>query len=187
VVGAWQRALAQHGLTAGKFYRIYSPEAALPIADEALRRRFEGKRDKDLAEIYGRMAQVRVERSYRIVGELEKMAREIEGAFVPRIRGLCDRGGGRRSGSTPCFPGWPWPCAWGRTSWPGFRRGSGCAWVAVLDIRGLVALHPVRDPGRGRGGVRPRQVPGPGRRPGPPGERPRKSARGLSRGPGTGV
>ncbi|NMC49438.1 MAG: dynamin family protein [Desulfovibrio sp.] len=88
VVGAWQRALAQHGLTAGKFYRIYSPEAALPIADEALRRRFEGKRDKDLADIHGRMAQVRVERSYRIVGTLEKMAREIEDGFVPRIRDL---------------------------------------------------------------------------------------------------
>lgn len=91
VVGAWQRALAQHGLTAGKFYRIYSPEAALPIADEALCRRFESKRDKDLAEIHGRMAQVRVERSYRIVGTLEKMAREIEDGFVPRIRELCAR------------------------------------------------------------------------------------------------
>jgi hypothetical protein len=91
VVGARQRALAQHGLTAGTFYRIYSPEAALPIADEALRRRFEGKRDRDLAEIHGRMARVRVERSYRIVGDLEKMAREIEDVFVPRIRELCAR------------------------------------------------------------------------------------------------
>jgi GTPase SAR1 family protein len=91
VVGAWQRALAQHGLTAGKFHRIYSPEAALPIADEALARRFASKRDKDLAEIHGRMAQVRVERSYRIVGALEKMAREIEDGFVPRIRELAGR------------------------------------------------------------------------------------------------
>jgi len=91
VVGAWQRALAQHGLTAGKFYRIYSPEAALPIADEALARRFAAKRDKDLAEIHGRMAQVRVERSYRIVGALEKMAREIEDGFVPRIRDYAGR------------------------------------------------------------------------------------------------
>lgn len=91
VVGAWQRALAQHGLTAGKFYRVYSPEAALPIADEALARRFAAKRDKDLAEIHGRMAQVRVERSYRIVGALEKMAREIEDGFVPRLRELLGR------------------------------------------------------------------------------------------------
>ena len=29
VVGAWQRALAQHGLTAGKFFRVYSPTAAM--------------------------------------------------------------------------------------------------------------------------------------------------------------
>ncbi|KUG28501.1 hypothetical protein ASZ90_001620 [hydrocarbon metagenome] len=91
VVGAWQRALAQHGLTAGKFYRVYSPEAALPIEDEALARRFAAKRDKDLAEIHGRMAQVRVERAYRIVGALEKMAREIEDGFVPRLRGLAAR------------------------------------------------------------------------------------------------
>ncbi|MEF3697247.1 dynamin family protein [Desulfolutivibrio sp.] len=91
VVGAWQRSLAQHGLTAGKFYRVYSPEAALPIADEALARRFAAKRDKDLAEIHGRMAQVRVERAYRIVGALEKMAREIEDDFVPRIRDLAAR------------------------------------------------------------------------------------------------
>jgi len=91
VVGAWQRALAQHGLTAGKFYRVYSPEAALPIEDEALARRFAAKRDKDLAEIHGRMAQVRVERAYRIVGALEKMAREIEDGFVPRLRELAAR------------------------------------------------------------------------------------------------
>jgi hypothetical protein len=91
VVGAWQRSLAQHGLTAGRFYRVYSPEAALPIADEALARRFAAKRDKDLAEIRGRMAQVRVERAYRIVGALEKMAREIEDDFVPRIRELAGR------------------------------------------------------------------------------------------------
>ncbi len=91
VVGAWQRSLAQHGLTAGKFYRVYSPEAALPIEDEALARRFAAKRDKDLAEIHSRMAQVRVERAYRIVGALEKMAREIEDGFVPRIRELAAR------------------------------------------------------------------------------------------------
>lgn len=86
VVGAWQRALAQHGLTAGKFYRVYNPEAASPIADEGLRRRFESKRDQDLAEIHGRMDQVRVERAYRIVGSLEKLAREVEDDVVPRLR-----------------------------------------------------------------------------------------------------
>ncbi len=88
VVGAWQRALAQQGLTAGKFYRIYSPSAAVPITNESLRKRFEAKRDADMAAIHNRMNQVRVERAYRIVGDLEKLAREVEDLRVPELRSL---------------------------------------------------------------------------------------------------
>ncbi|GAB6040015.1 dynamin family protein [Endothiovibrio diazotrophicus] len=88
VFGAWQRALAQQGLTAGRFYAIYSPDAAVPIDDEALRRRFESKRDTDLAEIRRRMHQVEVERAYRIVGALEKQVHDIEEQIVPRLREL---------------------------------------------------------------------------------------------------
>ncbi len=54
VVAAWQRALGLHGLTAGRFYTIYSPDVANVIEDEAKRRRFESKRDADLKEIHGR-------------------------------------------------------------------------------------------------------------------------------------
>ncbi len=88
VVAAWQRALAQKGLTAGRFYTIYNPDAAVPIEDEALRRRFEGKRDADLAAIHERIRQVEVERAYRIVGALEKQARDIEERLMPKIRDL---------------------------------------------------------------------------------------------------
>ena len=91
VVGAWQRALAREGLTSGRFYCIYDPEAAVPIGDEALRRRFEWKRDQDLAEITGRIEQVSVERAYRIVGALEKRAQEIEDHYVPMLRELIGR------------------------------------------------------------------------------------------------
>ncbi|HFD80395.1 MAG TPA: dynamin family protein [Gammaproteobacteria bacterium] len=91
VVGAWQRAVAREGLTAGRFYCIYDPEAAVPIDDEALRRRFEWKRDQDLAEIHDRIEQVTVERAYRIVGSLEKRAQEIEDYYVPEIRKLIGR------------------------------------------------------------------------------------------------
>jgi len=81
VVAAWQRALGEEGLTAGRFYTIYCPEAASPIEDPALRRRYENKRDADLAEIHGRMHSVEVERAYRIVGALDKTANDIgEGA-----------------------------------------------------------------------------------------------------------
>nr|VFK19413.1 MAG: Dynamin family protein [Candidatus Kentron sp. LPFa]VFK33794.1 MAG: Dynamin family protein [Candidatus Kentron sp. LPFa] len=85
VFAAWQRALAQVGLTAGRFYRIYSPDAAIPIEDENRRVRFEEKRDMDLAEIHHRMAQVEVERAYRIIGVLEKTAKRIRDDFVPKI------------------------------------------------------------------------------------------------------
>lgn len=91
VFGAWQRALAREGLTAGRFYGIYDPDAAVPIEDQSLRRRFEWKRDQDMSEITSRMEQVTVERAYRIVGGLEKRAQEIGEVYVPRIRDLISR------------------------------------------------------------------------------------------------
>jgi hypothetical protein len=91
VFGAWQRALAREGLTAGRFYSIYDPDAAVPIADPSLRRRFEWKRDQDHNDILARIEQVTVERAYRIVGGLEKRARELEEEHVPRLRGLIGR------------------------------------------------------------------------------------------------
>jgi hypothetical protein len=95
VIGAWQRALAREGLTAGRFYSIYDHEAAVPIEDEALRRRFEWKRDQDLSEIQQRIEQVSVERAYRIVGALEKRAHEIEDHYVPELRRLIARWRGK--------------------------------------------------------------------------------------------
>ncbi|WP_294041261.1 dynamin family protein [Thiolapillus sp.] len=86
VIAAWQRALGEHGLTAGRFYTIYSPTASIQIEDATLRQRYESKRDHDLAEIHGRMEQVEVERAYRIVGSLEKTAREIEDRVVPALQ-----------------------------------------------------------------------------------------------------
>ncbi len=85
VFGAWQRALSQKGLTAGRFYTIYNPEAANPIEDESLQRRFESKRDRDLSEIHSRIEQVTTERAYRIVGALESTARDIEERVVPLL------------------------------------------------------------------------------------------------------
>jgi len=63
----------------------------VPIENEALRRRFEWKRDQDLSEILNRIEQVSVERAYRIVGALEKHAQEIEDYFVPQLRELIAR------------------------------------------------------------------------------------------------
>ncbi|MBT8121719.1 MAG: dynamin family protein [Gammaproteobacteria bacterium] len=85
VVGAWQRALAQEGLTAGRFYCIYNPDAAVVIENEALRHRYEAKRDHDLSEIHARIGGVDVERAYRITGALEKLSYHIEEKLVPRL------------------------------------------------------------------------------------------------------
>lgn len=85
VFGAWQRAIAQKGLTAGRFYTIYSPDVSVPIEDAALRERFESKRDADLDEIHERIQQVEVERAYRIIGALEKSANEFGDRVIPLL------------------------------------------------------------------------------------------------------
>lgn len=91
VIAAWQRALGEKGLTAGRFYSIYSPSATLPITDETLRRRFEAKRDADLAEIQARIGRVEVERAYRIIGTLEQITRDIEERSVPLVKEALSR------------------------------------------------------------------------------------------------
>lgn len=91
VVAAWQRALAQKGLTAGRFYAIYNEEVAVPIVDETVRKRFEDKRDADLADIYERIHQVEVERSYRIIGALDHIANDIEKVVIPKLKAALKR------------------------------------------------------------------------------------------------
>jgi hypothetical protein len=87
VVGAWQRALAQEGLSAGRFYCIYNPDVAVAIDDAAVQARYEQKRDHDLTEIYRRIEGVNVERAYRITGALEKLAHDMEEKLVPQLTG----------------------------------------------------------------------------------------------------
>ncbi|MCU7923912.1 MAG: dynamin family protein [Candidatus Thiodiazotropha sp. (ex Dulcina madagascariensis)] len=91
VIAAWQRALGERGLTAGRFYAVYNPDAAVPIEDEALRNRYETKRDIDLDEIHSRMEEVEIERAYRIVGALEKTARDIEERCIPLVTSTLER------------------------------------------------------------------------------------------------
>ena len=88
IVGAWQRALSQKGLTAGRFYTIYNKDVSLPIEDESRKARFEAKRDADMEEIESRIQQVEVERAYRIVGAMEKQAYSIRDQAIPAITRL---------------------------------------------------------------------------------------------------
>ncbi|MBF0182855.1 MAG: dynamin family protein [Magnetococcales bacterium] len=86
VVAAWQRALAQSGLTAGHFYQIYNQEAANPIEDALLRERYETKLKEDVQDLQLRIQRVEVERAYRIIGVLEHTAKLIHLECVPRIQ-----------------------------------------------------------------------------------------------------
>jgi len=88
IVAAWQRALSQKGLTAGRFYTIYNKDIAVVVDDDARRLRFEEKRDADLAEIEGRIQQVETERAYRIVGAMEQQAYAIRDRAMPAISQL---------------------------------------------------------------------------------------------------
>ena len=86
VVGAWQRALSQSGLTAGKFYMIFDEDSAISINNGELKERFRTKKNADLNAIYDRMHQVETERAYRIIGALEKTAHGIEHKVVPALK-----------------------------------------------------------------------------------------------------
>ena len=86
IVGAWQRSLAQAGLSAGQFFTIYNEGAAVPIKDHALEKRFKQKRDADMARIMARIEEVELHRNYRIVSFLETMSKELEHDVLGRLR-----------------------------------------------------------------------------------------------------
>lgn len=85
VFAAWQRALAEKGVTSGRFYAIYNPDFAIPIADAEQRQRFEAKRDRDLAELQERMKAVEVGRAYRIVETLEHTATKLRDRAIGKL------------------------------------------------------------------------------------------------------
>ncbi len=91
VYAAWQRALAQYGLTAGSSYAIYNKDAAIPFENTDVRARFEAKRETDSNAIYRRIEQVGVERAYRIVGMLEQTSHMMKEAVVPRLQRFIER------------------------------------------------------------------------------------------------
>ena len=91
VVSSWQRSLAEVGLVTGRFYRIYNPSAAVPIANPHIKERFEKKREEDMADINARMHQIEVERSYRIVGKLEQTAKGIKHHIVGKLSDMLSK------------------------------------------------------------------------------------------------
>ncbi len=85
VVAAWQKAIAQTGMTAGTFYCLFSDRVAVPIESETVRERYFRRRDRDLQSLYDRIDKVGVERAYRIIGGLEHTANSIEQQWIPQV------------------------------------------------------------------------------------------------------
>ncbi len=147
IVAAWQRALGEQGLTAGRFYTIYNAEAAPPIADETVRRRLEAKRDHDLAALSERMRQVSVQRAYRIVNNLERTAQAIERQAIPLLNNALEQWRRWVLGADGAFlallAGWLW---WSNRlpDFGSLARGEAgilaYVWLAVL-VLGIGGVH----------------------------------------------
>ena len=123
VFAAWQRALAQKGMTAGRCYTIYDPEAGMPIEDDGLRERFVRKRDEDVARIQERIEEVRVARAYRIVGMLGQRASALEKEALPRIQAFLENWRRRVCWLNGIFFGFWLACFLGITLWAGYWNG----------------------------------------------------------------
>jgi len=123
VFAAWQRALAQNGMTAGRCYTIYDTEAGMPIEDDGLRERFLRKRDEDVAKIQERIEEVRVARAYRIVGMLGERAKVLETEALPRLQTFLDHWRRRVCWLDGTIFGLLLACFLGVTFWAGYWKG----------------------------------------------------------------
>ncbi|MFK5971136.1 MAG: dynamin family protein [Candidatus Marithrix sp.] len=90
VVAAWTRALAQTGLVTGRFYHTFNPDMCIELP-ENVKERVEKKSQTDMEDIHARMEQIGVERSYRVIGMLENIAKDLEQNIVPQIEKLLQR------------------------------------------------------------------------------------------------
>lgn len=85
VVAAWKSALAEKGIHISQFYTVFDPGVKVEAQDEYIRRRLENRRDRDLKEIYQRMFEVELKRSYRILNALEHTIRELRDLAIPQL------------------------------------------------------------------------------------------------------
>ncbi|MBF0609720.1 MAG: dynamin family protein [Magnetococcales bacterium] len=160
VVAAWQRALAQSGLTAGRFYQIYNEDAANPMEDASVRTRYQVKRNEDMSDIMLRLQRVEVERAYRIIGVLEHTARNIQDRVVPKLEELIQRwrkavliGDAILLGTVGAIAAtvtmgfgftWPWPVVEGllESNFEAISSGHIISFVAILiALWGLGTVH----------------------------------------------
>ena len=86
IVGAWQKALVQTGLSTGKFYVMFNKDLAVPVENESVWERYVTKRDSDYNRIIKRMEDINTDRVYRIIGTMESLANQIEQQAIPQIK-----------------------------------------------------------------------------------------------------
>ncbi len=94
VIGSWQRALAQQGLVAGNAFAVYNEDAA-HFEDPELAERLKRKKDNDLQAIYERMDKVSIERGYRILRQIETLAKSLEQDRLPALQSQLQLWSGR--------------------------------------------------------------------------------------------
>ncbi len=85
VFASWQRALVRYGVSAGKYFCIYNPKVCNVIEDEETKKRYERKRDQDLNIISRRIEDVKIERTYRLIGLLKEEVEKLQNNILPRI------------------------------------------------------------------------------------------------------
>ncbi len=85
VFASWQRALVRYGVSAGRYFCIYNPIACNVIEDPETRKRYERKRDQDLNLISKRIEDVKIERTYRLIGLLKDHVKKLQNIILPNI------------------------------------------------------------------------------------------------------
>ncbi len=85
VFASWQRALVRYGVSAGRYFCIYNPIACNLIEDKETKKRYERKRDQDLKVIFERIEDVKIERTYRLIGLLKNYVGKLENKILPTI------------------------------------------------------------------------------------------------------
>ena len=85
VFASWQRALVKYGVTAGRYFCIYNPLSCNVIEDEEIKKRYERKRDQDLKIISNRIEDVKIERTYRLIGLLKSYVDRLQNTILPRL------------------------------------------------------------------------------------------------------
>lgn len=86
IVAAWRSALAQTGLSAGRFYVHYNEQMAQPSENKDVWNAYKVKRDTDHAHIMAHLDELNTVRSYRIVGNIKLLANNIEEKAIPQLK-----------------------------------------------------------------------------------------------------